>query len=85
MFGFSEGAGAKLRPMCVISVDDLNLGIEVVGLMVTTQIGRSDSRRSVTLQDWPEAGLPRRSMVRADRPQAIHVDRIRERIGVLSG
>jgi len=71
-FLYSDLAGSKRRPVCVVSAPAYNAGPDVVVAMVSSG-GRLTSPRigDVVVGDWREDGLLQPSVVRAGRLQVL--------------
>lgn len=84
-FLYSDLAGSKRRPVCVVSVPVYNAGPDVLVAMINSG-NRVTSPRlgDVVLKDWQQAGLLRPSVVRAGRLQVIERRFLAAQRGVLS-
>jgi mRNA interferase MazF len=71
-FLYSDLAGSKPRPVCVVSAPAYNAGPDVVVAMISSGARLTSPRLGdVVLQDWQRAGLLRPSVVRVGRLQVI--------------
>jgi mRNA interferase MazF len=71
-FLYSDLAGSKRRPVCVVSAPAYNAGPDVVVAMTSSGARLTSPRLGdVVLQDWQRAGLLRPSVVRVGRLQVI--------------
>jgi mRNA-degrading endonuclease toxin of MazEF toxin-antitoxin module len=68
-FLYSDLAGMKRRPACVVSSAAYNSGPDVILAMVTSRMARlqAPTPGDVVLTDWQAAGLRTASVVRAGR------------------
>jgi mRNA interferase MazF len=79
MLPYTGGEGAKRRPAVVLlDVDDA----DVIVVPVTSQAIRT--RFDVALQNWSQAGLRLPSIVRVDKPAALHRRLIDRALGALT-
>jgi mRNA interferase MazF len=71
-FLYSNQAGSKRRPVCVVSTRTYNAGPDVIVAMISSGARvTAPWRGDVVLSDWQQAGLLRPSVVRAGRLQVI--------------
>lgn len=71
-FLYSDLAGSKRRPVCVVSASAYNAGPDVVVAMISSGARLTSPRLGdVVLRDWQRAGLLRPSVVRVGRLQVI--------------
>lgn len=71
-FLYSDLAGSKRRPVCIVSAPFYNAGPDVVVAMVSSGARVAAPRLGdVVLKDWQQSGLLRPSVVRAGRLQVI--------------
>ena len=67
-FLYSDLAGSKQRPICIVSTSAYNAGPDVMVAMVTSGAHVLSPRLGdVVLRDWQQSGLLRPSVVRAGR------------------
>ena len=84
-FLYSDLAGSKGRPMCIISAPAYNAGPDVMVAMVSSGARVSSPRLGdVVLRDWQRSGLLRPSVVRAGRLQVIERRLLSAQRGALS-
>ncbi|MGH9044241.1 MAG: type II toxin-antitoxin system PemK/MazF family toxin [Acidimicrobiales bacterium] len=84
-FLYSDLAGSKRRPMCIVSAPDYNAGPDVMVAMVSSGARVSFPRLGdVVLKEWQQSGLLRPSVVRAGRLQVIERRLLSTQRGVLS-
>lgn len=84
-FLYSDLAGSKRRPMCIVSAPTYNNGPDVMVAMVSSGARVSSPRLGdVVLRDWLQSGLLRPSVVRAGRLQVIERRLLSTRRGILS-
>jgi mRNA-degrading endonuclease toxin of MazEF toxin-antitoxin module len=85
-FLYSDLAGSKRRPVCIVSAAAANAGPDVVVVMITA----SPLRRlqplvgDVVLRGWQEAGLLRESVARCGRLQVVESRLLSALLGQLS-
>jgi mRNA-degrading endonuclease toxin of MazEF toxin-antitoxin module len=83
-FLYSDLAGSKRRPVCVVSAPAYNAGPDVVVAMISSGARLTSPRLGdVVLQDWQRAGLLRPSVVRVGRLQVIEQRLLSTRRGAL--
>jgi mRNA-degrading endonuclease toxin of MazEF toxin-antitoxin module len=71
-FLYSDLAGSKRRPMCIVSAPAYNVGPDVMVAMVSSGARVLSPRLGdVVLKEWQRSGLLRPSVVRAGRLQVI--------------
>lgn len=84
-FLYSDLAGSKRRPMCIVSASAYNAGPDVMVAMVSSGARVSSPRLGdVVLKDWQQSGLLRPSVIRAGRLQVIERRLLSAQRGVLS-
>jgi mRNA interferase MazF len=84
-FLYSDLAGSRRRPMCIVSAPSYNAGPDVMVAMVSSGARVSSPRLGdVVLEDWQQSGLLRPSVVRAGRLQVIERRLLSSQRGVLS-
>ena len=84
-FLYSDLAGSKRRPMCIVSTSAYNAGPDVMVAMVSSGARVLSPRLGdVVLGDWQQSGLLRPSVVRAGRLQVIERRLLAAQRGVLS-
>lgn len=85
-FAFSDLTHMMKRPVCILSVDELNIGPDVVVAMLTSRRSRIEnpSIGDVVLADWKAAGLPLQSVLRAARLQTLERSLLLNRLGSLA-
>jgi len=84
-FLYSDLAGSKRRPVCVVSATTYNAGPDVMVAMISsgTRV-TAPWLGDVPLHDWQHAGLLRPSVIRAGRLQVIERRLLSSRRGTLS-
>lgn len=82
---YSNLAGSKRRPLCVISTAAYNAGPDVIVAMISSG-GRVSTPwlGDVAVRDWQRAGLLRPSVVRAGRLQTMERRLLSSLRGVLT-
>ncbi|MEE9416193.1 MAG: type II toxin-antitoxin system PemK/MazF family toxin [Acidimicrobiales bacterium] len=85
-FPYSDLRGMKRRPACVVSVNEYQLGPDVIVAMVTSSRARlqSPGLGDVVVADWASAGLRSASTVRTGRLLVLEQRLIAAEIGRLS-
>ncbi|HEX6394656.1 MAG TPA: type II toxin-antitoxin system PemK/MazF family toxin [Acidimicrobiales bacterium] len=84
-FLYSDLAGSKRRPVCVVSAPAYNAGPDVVVCMITSGARLTSPRLGdVVVRDWQGAGLLRPSVVRVGRLQVIEQRLLSSRRGALA-
>lgn len=84
-FLYSDLAGSKRRPVCIVSAPVYNAGPDVVVAMVSSGARVAAPRLGdVVLKDWHQSGLLRPSVVRAGRLQVIERRLLSAQRGALS-
>jgi len=84
-FLYSNLAGSKWRPVCVVSAPTYNAGPDVMVAMISsgTRV-TAPCLGDVELRDWQQSGLLRPSVVRAGRLQVIERRLLSSQRGTLS-
>lgn len=83
-FLYSDLAGSKRRPVCVVSAPAYNGGPDVIVAMISSGARLTSPRLGdVVLRDWQRAGLLRPSVVRVGRPQVMEQRLLSSKRGAL--
>ena len=84
-FVYADLVGVKRRPVCVVSVERFNRGLDVVVAMVTSRLGRrrNPGIGDVVIQEWHAPGLLAPSTVRTGRLQTMEVRLLDAHLGKL--
>lgn len=85
-FLYSDLEGSKRRPVCVVSSDLYNAGLDVIVAMVTSSTVRREAPGygDVPLEDWKVAGLLRPSTLRAGRLLVLESRLLQGRLGTIT-
>lgn len=84
-FLYSDLAGSKRRPVCVVSAPEYNARADVMVAMISSGSRVTAPRLGdVAPHDWQQAGLLRPSIVRAGRVQVIERRLLSTKRGTLS-
>lgn len=85
-YPFTDGTGAKVRPVLVVSRDEFNRGDDVIIVPITSRPDPSDPYSVFIHDDSPcfaKTGLRCASAVKWDKPLAIHKSLLHRRLGRL--
>ena len=85
-FPYSDLRGSKRRPVCVLSIEDYNVGPDVLAAMITSNRRRwvNAGVGDVRLDDWEAEGLLHPSVLRAAKLQDLERFLLEGPIGSLS-
>lgn len=84
LYPFTDGVGRKPRPAAVVSSPRLNaVSLDVVVVLITTNIQGPPGIGDFDLVDWRSLGLLAPSRLRTSRVAAVELTKVRRHLGAL--